>query len=189
MRMNMKVYLMLAIALLVLGGTALAQDKAPKIEVFGGLSALRTAGSSNVLGWNAQAAFNVKKWIGIVADFANHYQTTSNDLIRPSASITSFMFGPQLSDRAGRITGFVHVLLGASRVSDGFNLGKGGVDGTAAHFSMAFGGGIDANVNNIIAVRLFQADYESIRVPNPVTGNQEARNNFRLSLGLVFKIK
>jgi hypothetical protein len=83
----------------------------------------------------------------------------------------------------------VHVRLAASRVTNGFNLVKGGVDGTAAHFSLAFGGGIDANVNKVLAVRLFQADYESIRVPNPITGDQQARNNFRLSFGIVFKIK
>jgi hypothetical protein len=45
------------------------------------------------------------------------------------------------------------------------------------------------HVNNIIAVRLFQADYESIRVPGAVTGNRGDRNNFRLSMGVVFKIK
>jgi hypothetical protein len=187
--MRMKVYLMLAIALIVLGGTALAQDQAPKIEVFGGFSYLRTAANSNVNGWNAQAAYNMKNWIGIVADVGGLYQTMSNDTRRPGAKLTSFMFGPQLSDRAGKITGFVHALIGATRLGAGFNLGRGGVSDTSTNFSMVFGGGIDANLNKLISVRLFQADYDMIRAENPVTSQKEGRNNFRLSMGIVFKLK
>lgn len=187
--MRTKPYLMVAIALIVLGGTALAQDNAPKVELFGGFSYLRTAGNSNIDGWNIQAAVNANKWIGVVADFGGLYQTQSNDTRRPSARIYSFLFGPQLSDRAGRITGFAHALFGAARVGDGFNLGHGGVNGTSTGFSMALGGGIDANVNDMLAVRLFQLDYDRIRVTNPITDQTEGRNNFRLSFGIVFKVK
>jgi hypothetical protein len=186
--MRTKLYLSLAIALIILGGTALAQD-APKAEIFGGFAYMRTAGNTNVNGWNAQAAFNLNKWIGIAADFAGHYQTKADIPVRNSANIYSFMFGPQLSDRAGRITGFAHALFGGARVGQYFNLGKGGVATSGTNFVMAFGGGVDANVNDMIAVRVFQADFEKIRADNPITGNSEGRNNFRLSFGLVFKIK
>jgi len=187
--MRTKVSLMLAIALVLLGGTALAQDQAPKAELFGGFSYLRTAGNSNINGWNAQAAFNMNKWFGVAADFSGHYQTRSEDFSRSSANLMNFMFGPQLSDRAGKITGFAHALFGGARAGKGLLLGKGVLGSTATNFAMAFGGGIDANVNDIIAVRLFQADYLNIRAKNPVTQNSEGRSNFRLSIGVVFKIK
>jgi opacity protein-like surface antigen len=187
--MRTKVFLMLAIALVFLGGSALAQDTAPKAELFGGFSYLRTAGNTNISGWNAQAAFNMNRWFGVAADFSGHYQTTSDDGSRPSASLHNFMFGPQLSDRAGRITGFAHALFGGAHAGEGFQLGKGYLGSTSTGFAMALGGGVDANVNEMIAVRLFQADYLTIRAKNPVTQESEGRSNFRLSIGVVFKIK
>ncbi len=187
--MRLKMFLMLVISLILLGGAAMAQDNAPKAEFFGGYSYLRTAGSTNLNGWNAQAAVNMKKWFGIAADFSGHYQTQSMDGTRPSASITSFMFGPQIYDRAGRVTGFAHVLFGGARTTEGLEFGKGPVQATTTNFGMAFGGGIDAKVSNVISVRLFQADYLMVRASNPVTHNTENRNNFRLSIGVVFSVK
>jgi len=186
--MRTKLYLISAIALIILCGTAMAQENAPKVEVFGGYSYMRTAGNTNVNGWNAQANFSLNKWVGIAADFAGHYQTKDTATNRVGANIYSFLFGPQLSDRAGRITGFAHALFGGARVQDGFNLGRGGQIGNETGFTMVFGGGIDANVNDKLAVRLFEADYERIRATNNITGDKEGRNEFRLSIGVVFKL-
>jgi hypothetical protein len=187
--MRTRLFLMLGISLMLLGGAAMAQDNAPKAEIFGGFSYMRTAGHTNINGWNAQAAVNINRWFGIVGDFSGHYQTQSMDLTRPSASVTSFMFGPQLSDRAGRVTGFVHALFGNVRTTEGLLFGKGELPSTSTNFGMSFGGGIDANVTDLIAVRLFQADYLMARVANPVTNQTENRNNFRLSIGVVFRVK
>ncbi len=187
--MRSKMFLMLGISLILLGGAAMAQDNAPKAEFFGGYSYMRTAGHTNINGWNVQAAMNVKKWFGIAADFSGHYQTESMDGTRPSASITSFMFGPQIYDRAGRVTGFAHALFGGARTTEGLEFGKGEVPATATNFGMAFGGGIDAKVSNVISVRLFQADFLMVRAANPFSGGTENRNNFRLSIGVVFGVK
>jgi opacity protein-like surface antigen len=187
--MRTKVSLMLAIALVFLGGTALAQDQVPKAELFGGFSYVRTAGNSNINGWNAQAAFNVNKWLGVATDFSSYYQTRSEDFSRRSANLTNFMIGPQIYDRAGKITGFAHALFGGARAGQGLLLRKGTPGNTSTNYAMAFGGGIDANMNEIIAVRLFQVDYLRIRARNPVTQAAEGWDNFRLSIGIVFKIK
>jgi opacity protein-like surface antigen len=187
--MRMKTYLILAVGLFLLGGTALAQEDAPKFELFGGFSYMRVAGNANVNGWNAQGTYNLKKWIGVAGDFGGIYQTMSNDTIRPSASMTTFMFGPQLYDRVGRVTGFAHALFGATRVTKGFNLGKGGTDANASNLSVALGGGVDANVTDKIAIRVFSVDYFMLRVNNALTNNTEGRSNFRLSMGIVFKFK
>jgi hypothetical protein len=186
--MHKKLYLMLAIALVLLGGTALAQDETPKAELFGGFSYLRTAGNTNVFGWASQAAFNMNKWFGIAADVTAHYQTKSDEANRMGASTYSFLFGPQFSDRSDRIRGFAHALFGGAHVTQGFNMGKGGIPQTGTNFAMIFGGGIDANINSRIAVRVFQADYEYIRADD-ARGNGQGRDNFRLSTGVVFKIK
>ncbi len=187
--MRSKLFLLLLVAMILLGGTAVAQDKVPKLELFGGFSYMRTAGHGNINGWNAQAAVGVNKWIGFAADFAGHYQTESMDATRSSASLTSFMVGPQLYDRAGRVTGFAHALFGGAHAGEGLQIGHGPAASSATDFSIAFGGGIDANVNDRIAVRLFQADYLMIRANNPASNQSEGRNNFRLSVGVVFKIK
>ncbi len=187
--MRSRIFPMLSAAMLLLSATAVAQEQAPKAELFGGFSYMRTAGNFNLNGWNAQAAVSVSKWFAIAGDFSGHYQTASMDGTRSSASLTSFLFGPQLYDRAGRITGFAHALFGGVRATQGLQLGKGSLTSTASNFGMSFGGGIDANVNDLIAVRIFQADYLMIRVKNPLTNQSEGRNNFRLSIGVVFKIK
>ena len=187
--MRTKIHLMLAIALILPGGTALAQDAAPKAELFGGFSYMRTAAHNNVNGWNAQAAFNVNRWFGIAADFAGHYQTLNNNTGEPGSSVHTFLFGPQLSDRAGRITGFAHALFGGARIGDNFRLFGQRVPGQGTSFAMALGGGIDANVDETFAVRIFQADYLRMSATSPFTNESEGRNNFRLSVGVVFKIK
>jgi opacity protein-like surface antigen len=187
--MRAKIFLVSTIGLILLCGTALAQDAAPKAELFGGLSYMRTAGNGNIFGWNGQVNYNVSRWFGVAGDFGEYFQTVGTNLSRPSARIFTFMVGPQLADRAGRITGFAHALFGGAKVDQGFLLGKGQVLSDMTSFSMALGGGVDANVNDLIAVRLFSADYLMIRANNPMTNDKEGRNNFRLSFGLVFKIK
>jgi hypothetical protein len=187
--MRLKPYLMLAIALIVLCGTAMAQEAAPKAEIFGGYAYMRTAANTNVNGWNAQGAFYANRWFGVAIDFAGHYQTQSDQPVTPSAGLYSILAGPQFVDRAGKVSGFTHVLLGVAHVSKGFQLLGGGVQGGSNGLVMAFGGGIDVNVNEKLAVRVFQADYEKIRTKNNFTFQVEGTNNFRLSMGLVLKVK
>lgn len=187
--MRAKMYLMLTIGLILFCGTALAQDAAPKIELFGGFAYVRTAAHANINGWNGQVAYNANRWFGVAADVAGHYQTVDTNLTRPSARIYTFMFGPQLSDRAGKITGFAHALFGGAKVDQGFRLGASSAQAATTNFAMAIGGGIDANVNDLIAVRLFSADYFVIRAENPVIRDKASVNNFRLAFGVVFKFK
>jgi len=180
--------LMLGIALIALGGTAVAQDF-PKAELFGGYSYFRSAANANYNGWHGQIAFNMNRWFGLAADFSGHYQTGSEQVFRVEASNHAFLFGPQVTDRVGRLSGFAHVLFGGARVEKGFRLSGSGIPADKTSFAMAFGGGIDAGVNDHISVRIFQADYMRMRVDSPSTGDARGINNFRLSVGVVFKIR
>jgi len=205
--MRMKPYLMFAIAMIVLCGTVLAQEAAPKVEVFGGYSYLRTSGNTKVSGWNGQVAFNLNKYAGIAADFGSFYQFQAQNLtqsvvppfptLRARAQLNTYLFGPVVSDRVGKITGFAHFLVGGAHAETGFQFYGNGAPWTATYLAFAAGGGIDANVGENFAVRLFQIDYIRVSATDPqpttvspqVTYIQRGRNNLRLSFGVVFKIK
>jgi len=197
--MRMKLYLMVAVVIVVACGTALAQDSVPKLELFGGYSYMRTSGSSNINGWNAQAAYNVNRWIGIAGDFAGHYQTSADadprlgTSARPYASVLSFLFGPQFSERAGRAKGFGHFLLGMAKVGSGFQSGNKGVVANTSVFSFVAGGGFDVTVNEMFSVRAISLDYQFINLPDvpiqPAGKISTGHNDIRLSIGLIFKIK
>ena len=113
--MRMKPHLMFAIALIILSGTALAQEPAPKAEIFGGYAYMRTAAGNNVNGWNAQGTFYANKWFGITADFAAHYQSQPATISNATSKIYSILGGPQFVGRAGRVSGFAHMLIGVAR--------------------------------------------------------------------------
>ncbi len=197
--MRMRTYLMLALAMIVGCGTVLAQDEVPRVELFGGLSYLRTSGNSNVNGINGQANININRWVGIAADLAGHFQTSADaDLTRrtgarPSANAYSFLFGPQFSERAGRMRGFAHFLVGAARLQQGFKAGGGGVPADSTVLSWAAGGGVDLKVTDMIDVRAITVDYQYIKSPDiplvPVGAMKGGRNNIRVGIGLVFKLK
>lgn len=79
--------------------------------------------------------------------------------------------GPDLSDEgiAGQVVaefgpGLLEVPGLPSPESSNILLGMRQLTGTSSNFSLAFCGGIDANVNSLIAVRLFQADYLQVRI-------------------------
>ena len=89
----------LLIMALFVSAAAIAEDS-PKVQVFGGYSLLHadtagvsnasvdtllgTSGStanSNFSGWNAELQYNVKPWLGAVADFGGHHPGTRADFL------------------------------------------------------------------------------------------------------------
>jgi len=197
--MRLRPYLMLAVGMMLLSGTVLAQDDFPRVELFGGFNYMRTSGHSNVNGFNTQAAVNLTRWLGFAADLSGSFQTSADADVsqrtqaRPAANAYSFLFGPQVSDRAGKAKGFAHFLIGAAKLEQGFNTGRGGVPVDDSVLSMAFGGGIDVTVNSMVDVRVISADYQYIKSPDvplvPVGFMSGGRNNMRIAFGIVFKIK
>jgi len=188
--MNWKRNLMFAVGLMViLAGTALAQNDTVKAEVFGGFSYLRTAGSNNTGGWNGQAALYANKWIGGVADIAGHYLSKDSGTGRPAGAIYTILAGPQIVKRAGRLSGFGHFMIGVAHVGQGLPMKGGTTLSGSNNLTILAGGGVDVNVSNKVAVRVIQADWERIRTKDPITFNLEGSNNFRLSMGIVFKVK
>jgi hypothetical protein len=144
--------------------TARAQDNA---ELFGGFSYMRFRGS-NLAGWEASGQYKFRDWVGGVADFGGYYGSIHGI----GTSTYTFLFGPQIS-LPERVSPFGHLLLGGAHNSTG---GFG-----SSSFSMALGGGIDAELTHEIHWRLIQMDYLLTQFGS---GSQ---NNFRLSTGILIK--
>ena len=149
----------------------------PQIEVFGGYSyALADFSNDSVHlnGWNFSLTENVNSWFGGTADFSGHYAQPSNT----NVNAHMFLFGPTFALRRSRsITPFSHVLLGGILASRGYI----GVSEPVTRFAAAFGGGVDLQVHDKVAIRLFQADY----FLTPFFGLRQ--DNLRVSGGIVFR--
>jgi opacity protein-like surface antigen len=170
---------------------AFAQEATPKLQVFGGYSlmhvdtggltgptmdsALRAPSgtfgvASNFNGWNAEAQYNLRRWLGIVADVSGHYGTpiTASSGVSglPNTNEYSFLAGPVFSfNTRTRMTPFVHALFGWDRLSvnastlSGLPSPAASVATAYSDFAMALGGGVDYKLSRHLAVRVGQFDY------------------------------
>jgi hypothetical protein len=144
--------------------SARAQDK---VELFGGYSYMRFL-STNLNGWEISGQYKLADWVGGVADFDGHYGSINGI----GTSTYTFLFGPQIS-LPSRVSPFGHLLLGGAHNSTG---GFG-----TSSFSMALGGGIDAELTDRLHWRLIQMDYLMTQFGG---GSQ---NNFRFSTGILIR--
>ena len=181
----------------------------PKVELFLGYSFIRAAPRStgNRIAWlhggDANIAFNVNHYLGLVADFGGYHAssltltgagTPPSRVVDADGTVFTYLFGPRLSYRSHRVTPFAQALFGVAHAGE---VSISGCTGSSVCiplpsenvFAMALGGGLDANVHRRLAIRLFQAEYLMTRFKDPSspTGQNGRRNNVRLSTGLVFR--
>lgn len=181
----MKKLVLAAVFLLGFSAIATAQD-APAIEVFGGYSFVGVDTSTafsdsnapglNLNGWNGSIAINGNRWAGFVADLGGVYGSIEDVDIR----IHTVMFGPRVTVRKGQITPYIQALFGYARLGAEDQEG----DYTENDFAMAFGGGVDINVSDSIAIRAAQLEYFTTKTG--LTG--DFADHVRFSAGVVFKI-
>ena len=137
----------------------------PFSEVFGGVSLNHRSNANNSLtytGWQANAAFNFHKAIGVVADFAGEYKKDED-------SQHHFMFGPRFNVRKSRVNYFAEALFGGDHVPE------------QTLFSMAYGGGIDVHAGKV-SIRVIQFDWVPVRLGNDLPW---LKNNTRFGFGVV----
>ena len=185
--------------------TAQAQET-PKVEVFAGYSVTRVsfpiasdpaAGSARATlqGWNASAAFNVNRWVGVLIDESQYYgHPTVSEVFKPAncvlctgevtatlKNINTFFVGPQFSIRRDKTTVFAHPLIGFSHVQEDL---VSSVVPSAFIFSTTkaymLGGGVDVALSQHIALRA-QPDYLLMQFFG------RRHNDFHLSTGVVFR--
>lgn len=184
-------------------------QKAPNIEVFGGLSYLNVAGyyeREHFFNAATGVTVSVNKHFGIVGDvglpLAGPSETFRSLVVGvrfqpPFVSIDhqttrtgTALFGPRFFLRREKMTLFAHGLAGVVRTrtsSESRNVSVFGLPLLPSSFSYSdntfaygFGGGIDLNVNRRFAIRILQADYLRARIEG--TGNQ-----LRLQSGVVVR--
>jgi hypothetical protein len=150
-------------------------QQAPRFDVFGGYSYVRVANSgssANTNGWEAAAALNFNRFVGVAADFGGSYWKVNG----VNVNQTTFLVGPQVTFRQQRFDVYIHGLAGAARLgANGF-----GLSASSTKLAAAFGGGLNVRAGEHLSVRVVQADYLLTRFGN-IT-----QNDVRLSAGLVF---
>jgi outer membrane protein OmpA-like peptidoglycan-associated protein len=179
----------------------------PRFELFLGYSYLRavpTMADGNRLVWmhggSASIAFNVNRYLGLVADVGDYTSsqvrftgayTSTIDVDNANQAALTYLFGPRLSFRQhSRITPFVQALFG------GMHANEVTLSGCTANcmllpnestFAMTAGGGLDLRVRRHFAIRPIQAEYLMTRFKNYSTGTTATQNDMRLSSGIVFR--
>ena len=165
---------------------AKAQDATPRFEAYAGYDYMRDNATNDIThdppsqsvngnGGSGQLEFNVTRLLGVVGDLGGYAVARSGFA---TTHQISYLFGPRVNFRRGRVTPFAQVLLGAMWASDAIVLGS------KTAFAMTAGGGIDVTVSRHFAVRPVQAEYFLTKFPD---GADNRQNNFRYSAGLVFR--
>jgi hypothetical protein len=183
----------IALAALFLLGIASAQN-IPAIDVFGGYSYLSfnvptnsvTAFSSERLalkGWEVSGSVGLLHRLAAEADFSGHNLSDCGATTFKCTNF-SYMFGPRfnLGGGSGRITGFVHGLVGQDRMNLPLSSGQS-VSDTA--LAAAAGAGVDVWLIRHIGVQLGPADFiYTHHLNNDGVPNQYS---YRVSGGIVFR--
>ena len=167
-------------------------DTYPAVDLFAGYSYIRfrtdagTKESFNMHGVTGALAGNVNRWFSLVADFGFYRIKDLPPAVTGSAY--TYLFGPQFSRRGERWTPFVHALFGAARLAD---IQASTIPTGSAFFNRSFsqnsfatalGGGLDANINKHVGIRIFQFEYLLTKFTD---GGDNKQNNLRASAGLV----
>ena len=164
----------------------------PAVDLFVGYSYIRfrtdagTKEAFNTHGLTGALAGNVNRWFSLVADFGAYRIKDLPPAVTGSAY--TYLFGPQFSRRGERWTPFVHALFGAARLAD---IQASTIPTGSAFFNRSFsqnsfatalGGGLDANINKHVGIRIFQFEYLLTKFTD---GGDNKQNNLRASAGLV----
>jgi hypothetical protein len=166
----------LFVLLLTMGmaSPSVAQD-IPRVQVFGGYSYTRYdtpsfgfSSPSGLNGYTFSPAYNVFRGFGVVAELSGQYATGLN--LRDLAA------GPQFLYPRNKETFFAHLLFGESR-----SLVQAGTPQEDTARAVLLGGGMDYDLTQRFAVRVFQVDYLQTTLFNLT------QHNLRFSTGLVYR--
>lgn len=165
--------LALALALAV---PASAQD-APRADLFGGYSLVRSDGVS-FHGWNVAGGWRVSGRIAVTLDLSGHGAT---DAEGTDVDMLAVMAGPRFYVATGsRLRPFVHLLAGLVRSSGGIDVFDVRISESRTDFGGAAGGGVDFGIGDRWAVR-GAADYRVLEADG------ETVSDPRFSAGVVYR--
>ena len=194
--------------LLMLVSPAHSQEY-PQWEIFGGFDYVRMGAQGatflgqpfnlpqNASGWHITATENAASWIGGIIDVSGDYANSTVNFgtpadpfnVRFNTQTYPILCGPRFYLRKfSSISVFGQPMIGATVMRLNF-ASASLLDAkplTEAHWAYAFGGGADYDLNDRFAIRV-QGDW--IRSHFPQTFVRDFQNNFRVSGGIVFKIR
>jgi len=158
-----------------------------KLELYGGYDYMRFNVNARVVafppsesfngnGGSGQLEYSANNWLGIVGDLGGYGFRNSTSLV---GGAFSYLFGPRVNFRHGRLTPFAQTLFGGFLATDGI-----GRPGPENHFAMTAGGGVDFKVSSHFSVRALQAEYFMTKFPDGLRNRQD---NLRLGAGVVFR--
>ncbi len=203
--------MIIGFAAVVLASSAFAQ----KAELFGDITFtyfnpnVRGAHTPAFNGGGGGFQFNLGKAFGIKGDFQGYASTqvtlnvtspipTSSGIIpvgayKAAANMFTYLFGPVVQFPVKKVRSFGEILLGGANSNLYGNLTRVTIDGgsatasTTQHpFTMAFGGGLDLDLNKHLAVRFAEMDWILTRYTNPFSSTNN-QHSFRYLGGVVFK--
>jgi hypothetical protein len=169
----------------------------PKFEVAGMFSYINFCPCSfrnfNELGATGSFAYNVNRWLGLVAEVGGYHfdrqipildpVTNTESLNTISGNMQTYLFGPRLNwRRFDHFVPFGEVLFGAAHGSSQVTGDK-----TQGAFAMAVGGGVDVVLTRYLTWRFVQADYLMTNFSGSLLSPSGRQNNFRIGTGLVLR--
>jgi opacity protein-like surface antigen len=172
--------------------TVQSDDAVPKAELFLGYQWLNPGGNipdhnvppnafklpSISQGFGTNLSYNFTRYWALEGNYGGDWNRT--------ASINAATIGPKFTWRGDGVDFFAHTLLGFERLS---SRGIDSVNGIAA----VLGGGMDLKINKRVSLRVFEADYQPVRLnfshevpPDNDALRRQTFNGVRLTTGLVF---
>ena len=130
-------------------------------------------------GGGGQLEYNANNWLGVVGDLAGYGATSTTNGALVGGAFT-YLFGPRVNFRRGKVTPFAQTLFGGILTTDGI-----GQSGPENNFAMTAGGGIDFKVSKHVSVRPVQAEYFMTRLPD---GLNNRENNLRIGAGITLRL-
>ncbi len=170
-----------------------------RTELFIGYAYMRAPDESakNLNGFNASLFYDLTGHVAVGGEVSAAFGSARiGTTIDTTLHRISFLAGPQVrfpavcsfehvsdacNKRGVTISPFARALLGAVHDTSKTTIGTTSVSSSATAFAMDFGGGVDVNLNNRIAIRPIQFDY----VPTHFGGAWQS--NYRISTGLVIR--
>jgi hypothetical protein len=150
----------------------------PRAEGFGGYSYAR-GDDQGLHGWSATFGYNFTRHVEVEAEVGAHYGGFENGT---DFSRLSFMAGPRLNFRAGKVTPFLRALAGAVRSNAGVTVQGVNISARDTDLGVATGGGVDFSISRAWGLRL-QGDYFMVRTDGEMAGDPRAAFGVTYRLG------
>jgi outer membrane protein OmpA-like peptidoglycan-associated protein len=140
-------------------------------------------GCFNMNGGFVAGQANLSPWLGVAGEYsAGHASDISS--LGQDLTLSTFMAGPRISWNHFRYVPFGEFLVGGAHGGDSYFPSSLSSATSANTFAYATGGGLDMNLNQRFAVRIFDARFLHTSLPNGVTGIQR---QLQIEAGMVLR--